>query len=337
MNTNQTNNQWLEQNINRIINANVVSSSDMQVSTGSSNHTVYTRSTAGSFSYDENESVQKQIPSPKSLSVGLYFKYVKKGLGKLQEQKLKARLEKLQLIHLNSDAVLQQGLLEATEELLLVTAREQVLLTKGYNKILSRDRIYKYLGIVKNVYMTNLTSFPRPLPKAVQSKLTHVKSLNVFDNFEILYCDYTNTPVTKSTSEKISEKDPILFGTMVGSPDNLYYITDWVDEYCDLTLDKLLVSLKQEGIENDTKNVLDINDAKVLEDLKERVLSRSKAIVSTNALTWRENERAAIRDEEKAKLKKEVKSVPSIVSKLPQKPFWKRLILNTCFAGFIKE
>jgi hypothetical protein len=49
--------------------------------------------------------------------------------------------------------------------------------------------------------------------------------------------------MTKAEVEKA--KDPILFGVVKGTR-NLYYIGDWIDEYCDLTLDKFLSVLEME-------------------------------------------------------------------------------------------
>ena len=43
-----------------------------------------------------------------------------------------------------------------------------------------------------------------------------------------------STQMTKEEIERM--KDPILFGVFKGSR-RLFYITDWIDEYCDLTLD----------------------------------------------------------------------------------------------------
>lgn len=52
---------------------------------------------------------------------------------------------------------------------------------------------------------------------------------------------------TKKTEQK---RDPILFGVIRGS-DKLYFIADWIDEYCDLTFEKITSQLSKEIIEND--------------------------------------------------------------------------------------
>ena len=45
--------------------------------------------------------------------------------------------------------------------------------------------------------------------------------------------------------EKRIKKDPILFGVIYGS-NKLYYIADWVDEYCDLTWDQVVEKLEKD-------------------------------------------------------------------------------------------
>lgn len=62
----------------------------------------------------------------------------------------------------------------------------------------------------------------------------------------ILYTDYTQNDRDAHEKEQI-EKDPIAFGILryengntQGYSNHLIFITDWIDEYCDLTLDKLI-------------------------------------------------------------------------------------------------
>lgn len=78
--------------------------------------------------------------------------------------------------------------------------------------------------------------------------------LHVFDNYCILHYDpekksYQMT-VEERERERIKKNDPILFGILRGSRD-LYYIADWIDETCDLTLDKFIKTLdeKEENFE----------------------------------------------------------------------------------------
>lgn len=58
--------------------------------------------------------------------------------------------------------------------------------------------------------------------------------------------------------KKARAKDPILFG-MIANSDKLYFVADWTDDYCDLTLDKMLKVIG--------KDVLKVN----AESLKSRI------------------------------------------------------------------
>ena len=76
----------------------------------------------------------------------------------------------------------------------------------------------------------------------------------VFDNYCILHYDPENNAISPTVAGKMA--DPILFGMIQGST-NLYYIADWIDEYCDLTLDRFIEELS--GIkEEDTEIGLSI-------------------------------------------------------------------------------
>lgn len=72
-----------------------------------------------------------------------------------------------------------------------------------------------------------------------------------------MYYDKEAKSYKQTEAEKESERrkrtDPILFGLISGSK-NLYYIADWIDEYCDLTLEEFL---KVSGLE---KKAIEISD-----------------------------------------------------------------------------
>ena len=64
----------------------------------------------------------------------------------------------------------------------------------------------------------------------------------------MLFTDYTKKKqnIAKNGNAKTKEKDPIVFGAFIDRTyktammsERIYYIADWVDEYCDLTLEKL--------------------------------------------------------------------------------------------------
>jgi hypothetical protein len=93
--------------------------------------------------------------------------------------------------------------------------------------------------------LTWIKNYARMIPEDVIEAKKKFDGSELFDNYVILHFDKfdNSTQMTKAEVEKA--KDPILFGVLKGTR-NLYYIGDWIDEYCDLTLDKFLSTLEME-------------------------------------------------------------------------------------------
>ena len=75
---------------------------------------------------------------------------------------------------------------------------------------------------------------------------TITKTKDLFDEFYVVFTDYTGKEERKVEKER-RDKDPILFGVFKNSvnvSDRFYFLGDWVDEYCDLTLDKMVEEYK---------------------------------------------------------------------------------------------
>lgn len=101
----------------------------------------------------------------------------------------------------------------------------------------------------KGVNLCYIKNFIRPIPTEIIEKKKFADSLEVFDNYCVLFYDTQKKSYKQTEAEKEAERrkkaDPILFGMINGST-NLYYVADWIDEYCDLTLEEFL---KVSGIE----------------------------------------------------------------------------------------
>jgi hypothetical protein len=87
----------------------------------------------------------------------------------------------------------------------------------------------------------------------------------IFDNYCVMHYDlklegYALTH--KEVEEEKKKKDPILFGLIQGSR-KLYYIGDWVDEYCDLTLEKFIDEFGKSAINKNNISAIIKNDQNV--------------------------------------------------------------------------
>jgi hypothetical protein len=113
----------------------------------------------------------------------------------------------------------------------------------------------------------------------VQSTLRSLKAKKVFNEFYILHLSYKEGKI-KTNKDKIREKDPILLGVFVDDPDRFYFIADWIDEYCDLTLDKLVDEMKTADF--DPVHKIPKMDEKYFSDIKKEVKDRAKRLKETN-------------------------------------------------------
>jgi hypothetical protein len=137
------------------------------------------------------------------------------------------------------------------EELIrgLITNRyESVLYAEGCYYAVTEDLVAKFASqCEKGLKLSYLKNFARPIPQEVIDKVAKMNELEVFDNYVVLYYDPEGKVYKETAYEEAKRRDPIIFGVIAGSK-KLYYVADWIDEYCDLTLDAFVDAL---GIEKD--------------------------------------------------------------------------------------
>lgn len=130
----------------------------------------------------------------------------------------------------------QTALVEKMEDDIGVVKKEALACANGIKEYLTEQQIEKLLKkSSKNIEIDDIKNFVRLLPDTLIYKIDKLKQDNVFDKYVVMHYDLKkeNTELTKK--EKAKKRDPILFGMIKGSR-NLYFIGDWIDEYCDLTL-----------------------------------------------------------------------------------------------------
>lgn len=235
----------------------------------------------GSLKLTKNE--QGEI-SPK-----LYIKYLKSKLTKVQKERLKIRLAKLQKMVLNAHDMGQTTAYEKLSEMLAVVIRESEAHACGVNTYVDQHFIDKFMSKVKEkpVRFETLDKFPRTIPLHIRKKIKTVQTAKLFDTYKVLYLDYTKEE-TKSTKDKIREKDPILFGSYSYQPYRHYFIADWIDEYCDLTMDKFVDKIKQDDPEFALTEVPDMNDA-MFDLIKKEVRERHERLKGTHSGNYKDN------------------------------------------------
>ena len=151
----------------------------------------------------------------------------------------------------------QTALLERLKDCIDSARGEAHLVAMGLKKYVTEKQVvelYEKVGADKNLKLTWIKNFGRIIPEAVYEIKKDVDERKIFDNYVVLHYDPKENGEKLTKKEKEKKKDPILFGVIKNSK-KLYFVADWKDEYCDLTLDEMFKILKEK--------VLKINNTSV--------------------------------------------------------------------------
>lgn len=151
----------------------------------------------------------------------------------------------------------QTALFEKLKDKLYIIKGETTLIQNKLTKYLSEDMVVDFYNATEKdeaLKLSWIKNYTRLIPSNVIEIKKKLDEKEVFDNYAILHFDPNNEAVDLTQEEKEKIKDPILFGVMNNSR-KLYYVADWIDEVCDLTLDKVLETLGKEAFEINDKTV----------------------------------------------------------------------------------
>jgi hypothetical protein len=123
--------------------------------------------------------------------------------------------------------------------------KELELIDLGVTKWVDRRFIDKFIDEVADdcVCIITMEDYPRSIPDEIIE--TVEKTAHIFDQFFIVFTDYTGEKRKEVAKEK-RDKDPILFGNIFidGKVSHkMYFIGDWEDEYCHLTLNQMITQM----------------------------------------------------------------------------------------------
>ena len=148
--------------------------------------------------------------------------------------------------------------------------KEREIVKMGINTFIYRDDIEEYIDTVAKdtVKIIELENYERELPDEIVDLIVKDK----FDQLYIVFTDYTGK-VARQIEKERRTKDPILFGTFQNLQsrtviDRFYYLGDWEDEYCDLTLDKMVNETEKAGKRDIVKTISTPSD---IEELKKQI------------------------------------------------------------------
>ena len=177
----------------------------------------------------------------------------------------------LKSIH-NAVTVGQTALVEDLLRGLVTNKYESVLFAEGLYYVVNEQQMVSFVKqCEKGIKLEYVKNFTRPMPQNVVDKIAKINQLEVFDNYVVLYYDPDGKIYKETAKEEAKCKDPIIFGVIAGS-EKLYYVADWIDEYCDLTLEAFIDAI---GVKKDELH-MDYDPSKVKKEDNSKEATKKK-------------------------------------------------------------
>lgn len=161
------------------------------------------------------------------------------------------RMENYQSAILAAREAGQVALVEQLETLAEAVRIEAQLVAIGHSRFVMEGDLVRFAKRVQHVRLDWIANFTRSIPRQILATKAKMDELKLFDNYVVLHYDPRRKGSAPTKKQQEQMKDPILFGVLQGR-DRLYFVGDWVDEYCHLTLDEYVA---QSG------KVLDLEDS----------------------------------------------------------------------------
>lgn len=217
----------------------------------------------------------------------------------IKDKKIKTTDEDLKKYYSNAEKLLQKavisGQIEAMKKLVFhidTIEKERQLIKLGIDTFIYKDDIEEFIdNVSKNtVKIIELERYEREIPDEAVDAISKTKHL--FDKFYVVFTDYTGK-VEKQALKERKEKDPILFGVFQDEKnriivDRFYYVADWEDEYCDLTLDKMISQMQESGKDIERKISTPIDLDSIREQLNQLEPKNNIYVMKDNSTVKKE-------------------------------------------------
>lgn len=191
----------------------------------------------------------KETKEKETITPSQYFDFIKDAKNVITTEALKSSYDAFLKL---AEKYNRLGQVESLKKLCFLAdtlLKEEKLIELGVNTYVYKDTIEDYIENVadKTVKIVELSRYMREVPDELIETIEKTKEL--FDEFYVVFTDYTGKEERKVEKER-RDKDPILFGVFKNQTnvaDRFYFLGDWVDEYCDLTLDKMIEQYKEKN------------------------------------------------------------------------------------------
>ena len=202
---------------------------------------------------------------PDSIDPQEYFDYVKAKKQTITDEFLKNYYSNAEILLAKYKKTRQYKSMRKLVFHMKCVEKEYQLLKLGITTFVYKDDIDYFIDHVhKNVVKTiEASNYEREIPEEIADIMEMTS--NIFDRFYIVFTDYTGK-VEREVQAERRRKDPILFGAFRDNAaaivsDRFYYLGDWEDDYCHLTLDKMVAEMETAGrdIKHEITNPKDLD------------------------------------------------------------------------------
>lgn len=186
-----------------------------------------------------------------TISPSTYFDYVKGMKKNLKFEEydiiIDTALKMLEKTKRTGQTVMAASLTHQLE----LAMKEVAAAKDGFDIFVDRKDIERYITDVegKSIKIIDLEKYERDIPDEVLDKLE--KAREHFDMIYIIFTDYTSK-TTKKVAKERRDKDPVMFGAFrneendnIYIEDRLFFIADWVEPQCELTLEEIVRDIEK--------------------------------------------------------------------------------------------
>lgn len=252
--------------------------------------------------FDHFSAIAHQRDCPKKLKPEVFFQFFKTTLTETQLTEVTKDLQKLQAMLNAANIAGQTALFESLSNQVEAAIRERQVHAIRCSKYVMQSDVEKLRNLLKDaktVKLVDIENYPRVIPPEALERFSEVKASNVFDGFKVLYTDTSGEEKKLTTAQKIRKKDPILWGTLKAFPGRLFFVVDWEDEFCTLTMMKMIDHLRENDTEYLPSEIPEVDD-----DYLQAVIQRSrdgeKRLATTGVDNWRDMENEQIAADQEA-------------------------------------
>jgi hypothetical protein len=179
---------------------------------------------------------KKREPKP-TISITEFFTSVKNSTQELEIVRERAAGYERAMTQAKNGG--QTALLEKLQKGIEINRNEGQLVAIESRKYITEEDVVRFVKEAKKgLRLDWVCNFTRIIPPKVIELKVRMDSLGIFDNYVVLHYDPNKKSWAETQAEIAARKDPILFGVMSGSR-KLYFVGDWVDDFCDLTLEQI--------------------------------------------------------------------------------------------------